>query len=205
MTTKMPFLELLKGLGFLIPTIFVSLLYQKLDSMSNMASHDPLTGLLNRKALETAGEQAFHVSWLNSKPLTVIQYDCDGFKEVNDKYGHQAGDQVLILLSVTIKKYVGENGLVFRTGGDEFLVLMEGLEPDEVGLLDHLIKSEFRKTAWEQGFEVGLSSGCAQRKPTTVSIDHLVNEADRLMYQQKKWTKGIAAVNPAASIRSHHP
>ena len=88
-----------------------------------MASQDGLTGLLNRGAIEKALEEESHRSLRHGSPFSVIIFDIDHFKKVNDTYGHNAGDEVLKNVSAAVAGLVRTTDKVGRWGGEEFLVL----------------------------------------------------------------------------------
>ena len=92
------------------------------------ACHDPLTGLPNRRAFHRLG--AASISDPNGRPLVVVVVDLDNFKQINDTFGHAAGDEVLITVAARFAAYAGDN-LVARIGGDEFVGLLTRPAIDE--------------------------------------------------------------------------
>ncbi|MFR9777639.1 GGDEF domain-containing protein [Micromonospora sp. MS34] len=99
----------------------LELLQAELEAERHAASHDPLTGLPNRRAFFRLA--AALLTDAAGKPLVAIVLDLDGFKQVNDRYGHAAGDQVLVSVAQRLTAFAGDN-LVARLGGDEFAGLL---------------------------------------------------------------------------------
>ncbi|MFG2058182.1 GGDEF domain-containing protein [Micromonospora sp. NPDC048930] len=99
----------------------LALLQAELEAERHAASHDPLTGLPNRRAFFRLA--AALLTDAAGQPLVAIVLDLDGFKQVNDRYGHAAGDQVLVSVAQRLRAFAGDN-LVARLGGDEFAGLL---------------------------------------------------------------------------------
>jgi diguanylate cyclase (GGDEF)-like protein len=99
----------------------LELLQAELEAERHAASHDPLTGLPNRRAFFRLA--AALLTDAAGKPLVAVVLDLDGFKQVNDRYGHAAGDQVLVTVAQRLTAFAGDN-LVARLGGDEFAGLL---------------------------------------------------------------------------------
>ena len=96
-----------------------------------LAHHDPLTGLSNRLALGLHLGHALAVARRNRTRVAVLFIDLDGFKPVNDRYGHAAGDALLVMLAARLRQMARETDLVVRLGGDEFVIVMEGNFADD--------------------------------------------------------------------------
>jgi diguanylate cyclase (GGDEF)-like protein len=94
----------------------------------NRAVLDPLTGLLNRAALETRVEEIEQQARLTGEPRSVVLADLDGFKRVNDSHGHASGDFVLKDVAYLVRKRLRAFDLAYRLGGDEFLILVPGAD-----------------------------------------------------------------------------
>ncbi len=163
--------------------------------MGRQARTDPLTGLLNRRAFLEEMER--HVGRLDQEnvPGTLMFVDMDAFKAVNDKFGHEMGDHVLIHVAKMLRDLVRPFDLIARLGGDEFAVWMSGA--------DHMTAAEradhLRKTAPAELAEVlgeavpglGLSIGIASRRAGSLEpIDNLIRRADLAMYEVKRGGRG---------------
>lgn len=151
------------------------------------ASCDPLTGLANRTAL---GAQLARTEPAPDAPVAVLYVDLDGFKQINDEYGHEAGDAVLRAVSGRLSSAVREGDLVARLGGDEFVLLCPGVPADEAVRLAERIITD---VAWPVAYEghdlvVGASIGIAGS--TDDAAEGLLRSADAAMYEAKRLGRG---------------
>ena len=135
------------------------------------ASHDPLTGLANRPLFDETLELALARARRGNLEVAVLFVDVDGFKQVNDAHGHDAGDEVLRIISARLQDCARESDLVARRGGDEFLVLLPDIEPVLAGSKDSRYRSvevaDFivRRILESMAAPIELASG-----PVTVSL-----------------------------------
>lgn len=104
--------------------IFLRIISKLYDERCEQANTDPLTGLYNRALLEDSLVQAIHQTDRTKTAFTLIGLDIDFFKKINDEYGHDIGDAVLVKLSAFLKEFFRETDKVFRIGGEEFLILV---------------------------------------------------------------------------------
>ncbi|MRT33352.1 GGDEF domain-containing protein, partial [Xylella fastidiosa subsp. multiplex] len=112
------------------------------EELVQLALHDTLTKLPNRILLEDRLEQAIESASRRKGYFAVLFFDLDGFKAVNDAYGHHTGDALLIDLAQRIRQTLRTQDTVARLGGDEFIVLSEVVEPtDAVNVADRLIEA----------------------------------------------------------------
>ena len=151
------------------------------------ASHDSLTGLPNRAALTRALEIA--VRRRPSQPLAVLFLDLDGFKEVNDSYGHETGDRLLQRVARGFEGICHRRGLLARVGGDEFALVLDSRESvaaaEEIG--NRLVRYlNGPITLDERVIVIGTSVGIAVVDEPGVTADELLRRADVAMYQAKE-------------------
>lgn len=145
---------------------------------------DPLTGLLNRKALARRIEELEPQARLTGSPVAVLAIDLDGFKQVNDRLGHDAGDAVLREVAYAMRKTLRGFDLLYRTGGDEFLVLLPGgNERDARRLAEDLRIAVERLDGDCAG--VTLSLGIAAATGAEVRVAEMQAAADRALYAAK--------------------
>jgi diguanylate cyclase (GGDEF)-like protein len=121
--------------GNIVKSITEQITEDKMDTLSALANTDPLTGLFNRRYAESYFTNV--ISIRSGIPYCVAMMDIDDFKYVNDTYGHQCGDEVLVSLAGLISKSVRKSDIVFRWGGEEFLLVLENVElPTAYTILD---------------------------------------------------------------------
>jgi len=160
-----------------------------------MAHHDLLTGLPNRALNLKLFSELLAGPWPEAgspgSKLTVFCLDLDGFKGVNDRFGHAAGDAVLVAVADRLRASVRDADFVCRIGGDEFVILLPDITDGEAATVARRIISrvsepfEFAPTA-----RVGASIGLASAPRDGITADELLSAADRAMYEAKRRGKG---------------
>lgn len=166
-------------------------LLQLQDQTRDLAHTDPLTGLANRRALDTRIE-ALLAKGPGAPPFRLALLDLDGFKPVNDRYGHATGDRLLCAVAQRLRETIGDGGLVVRQGGDEFAVLIPPQSPlADVPLADRLLISLVRPHVIEgETIRVGASVGIADYPGDGSSAEALFGHADRALYRAKNENRG---------------
>lgn len=160
-----------------------------------LAMKDPLTGLFNRRALTDFAQAALRRARCVEEPLTAVVIDCDGFKSLNDTYGHHAGDHVLRILARLLESETRASDLVARLGGDEFVAIFPNSDTEEVRHIMHRIEQLFEQAVMDAGYECTISFGFAPLEEEANTIDNLIAKADKAMYRRKEHRKGIAYLN----------
>lgn len=182
-----------------------------LDEMQNLALHDHLTGLHNRRALNLHVEKAVARTQRSGEAFAVFALDLDGFKPVNDTWGHATGDKLLKEVARRLTRAVRREEMLARLGGDEFVILIIG-EPGTLGS-DARIVGERVLTCFDEPFEidghligVGCSIGIATGQPGD-NPALLLPRADAALYQAKKggrrriawWSPDETEISPLSS------
>lgn len=163
----------------------------KYEQAAASASTDFLTGLPNARALNLQLENELSRSHRQGLALTVLVTDLDGFKDVNDRYGHLEGDAVLRAVARVLREHCREYDFVARMGGDEFVVLLPGLaEADVVAKINRLNEAvgEAGRTVVPDS-RLGLSIGQARFPADGRTAEQLLAEADQRMYAAKTMRK----------------
>ncbi len=165
-----------------------------------MASHDELTGLPNRALFADRLQNAQKLAARNTQKLAVLFIDLDGFKAVNDTFGHKAGDRLLQEIAQRLQSAVRESDTVARVGGDEFIVLINAVhgDADATMVASKIIESvglpvDLGETQAKVGCSIGISIFPDHSKET----EKLIAYADAAMYDIKKSGKNAYAVYQA--------
>jgi diguanylate cyclase (GGDEF)-like protein/PAS domain S-box-containing protein len=153
-----------------------------------LARHDTLTGLPNRALLHETAHQAVATASRTQDMVTFIYLDLDGFKKVNDQFGHRVGDQLLSAVADRLRRTVRESDIIARVGGDEFVAVASSLASRAAAeaLARKLIEAcaaPFQVRG--QRFQVGASAGVAMFPHDGTDIETLIDNADRAMYYAK--------------------
>lgn len=148
---------------------------------------DPLTGMLNRKALADRAAEIAAQSEVTGEPVGLVVGDLDHFKRVNDSYGHRAGDVVLKEASYVMRKRLRAFDLAYRIGGEEFLVLLPGAGLDECGEIAEMLRAAIEANEFSGGHAVTMSFGVAA-SPGGAPFEHgsVFEAADRALYEAKE-------------------
>jgi len=163
------------------------------QQLSFLAFHDNLTGLYNRQYFIDQLEILSSKSKREKVCATLAFTDLDGFKAINDTYGHACGDHVLKITAQRLRECFRRHDIISRFGGDEFVILINS----EISAQDlrkvlerviHLISSPI--TYQEQSLTVGISIGLAQNTDTNIATNELLELADKALYQAKEQGKG---------------
>lgn len=160
-----------------------------------MALLDPLTGLFNRRYIEQRLEDEIARSQRHGRPLSVILFDLDEFKQVNDTYGHGAGDSLLKAFAEKLSKATRGSDASARYGGDEFLVVLPECKPENV---QHVLKrlEGIRVDIEGHSLPIALSAGWAELL-SGESARELLARADAALYANKR-AKSAAHAHPVA-------
>lgn len=172
------------GVSTIFPSITLGLTGFYISCHNEVLMRDWLTGLLNRTCFLSAEVQRIFTDHKNAG-LIVLDIDC--FKEINDRYGHLEGDKALKTVARILKDEAGEKDLVFRFGGDEFLILSYSKEPDYLDLVKQRILSRMDALN-ESGnlpYPLTLSCGTALNKGNDMDLESVLRTADFTMYSEK--------------------
>ncbi len=167
------------------------IVYKRTSKLNFQASHDHLTGVLNRTELKPALKQAISTCSKDSK-LAVIFIDINKFKKLNDEYGHLIGDQILIETAKRITSSVRADDDVYRYGGDEFVIITHNIAKYRYvnAMITHLLARFDNPFVLEQlTLNISLSIGVALAPDHSLNHQHLLKLADQAMYQAKHESK----------------
>lgn len=164
---------------------------EALQSLKLLLNTDPLTGLYSRKYIYDAIEQRLKTAREATNEMcrfALIYVDLDQFKQVNDTYGHETGDHLLIAVAKKLKHTLGPNAFVSRIGGDEFLALIDNVSKDEMEKLIATLRSKLNKPCEVNGHTLSTvaSLGITISSDHSKKVDDLISEADANMYDEKR-------------------
>lgn len=154
--------------------------------LEELAYHDPLTGAANRLLLKKTFEQ---LKGSKVESIALLYTDMDGFKKINDAYGHEVGDQLLEKTVSRLKGKLRSTDLLCRLGGDEFVILLSNVEPDIVRHLVERIHQSLKEPLIinQQTLQMSASIGWSHTtKIAQANLNQLLKEADREMYEEKQ-------------------
>jgi len=176
----------LKLSEFISMTVSNAILYEKTKILSVT---DGLTGISNRPNMEQALQSEFERSMRYSAPLSVVLLDVDHFKVVNDTYGHQKGDEILVAFASLLKKFCRANDTAARYGGEEFLMILPQSDAQGAFKIAERVREEMMKLSFtgnESNFSVTTSCGVVELDRDFIkSTDQLVAMADQALYEAK--------------------
>ena len=182
------------GADFVVPNGEMHNLFAAISGhyreLEYLARFDPLTGVANRRYFVEMVEAEMARSSRYGKPLSILMVDIDQFKEVNDVYGHQAGDIVLQALCETCKIVLRAVDIVGRLGGDEFAILLPETPPATASHVAERLRGAIESTVVDlemhSPFYFSVSIGCASRNAKNDNLDTLLNLADKALYDAKR-------------------
>ncbi len=160
----------------------------RLAKSERLANTDPLTGLYNRRYFFNKGQLEFERAARYDAPLSVLLVDCDKFKEINDKYGHDAGDGVLQAVANMIRNEVRKLDVPARIGGDEFSILLPNTDAEGAKELAQRLEESAESIIIDKGGEsitTSISVGIGNRGPRATSFQDVIRAADEDMYKRK--------------------
>lgn len=160
-----------------------------MSRLNELSRTDPLTSIANRRAFDEQGAASYSYAVRHTEPLSVILFDADHFKSINDQFGHQGGDRALVAISQTLDRCRRKEDVLARIGGEEFAIICPKARAEQAMNLAQRCCDEIRSVEIEglapERF-VTLSAGVAALGPTHKSFAELLHDADTWMYQAKK-------------------
>jgi diguanylate cyclase (GGDEF)-like protein len=202
------------GMIFGVIVLVFGKLQQALEQAQRMAQHDPLTDLANRGAFYEQAASELVRCQRYGHPLTIVYIDCDDFKAINDRLGHQTGDVLLCVVASILQRSVRTSDIVARLGGDEFIIGLVETGIDAALTTVQRMRQTLSDTMQQQHWPVTFSIGVATFTSPPASVDVLINSADQLMYAAKQSGKnavrhavigaGMLGTGAAPADPNHH-
>ena len=176
-----------EGRGAVVLHVDITERRQQEAQVNQLANFDHLTGAANRRHFYAQAQQVLKEAEDEMLPFSLLYLDLDGFKGVNDRFGHACGDELLQHVSGRLQGLLREGDFLARFGGDEFVVLLRGVSNIDIGTVaarfDHTLKQPF--VIGEHTFICGGSLGAASYPEQGLTVDELLQRADEAMYRTK--------------------
>jgi diguanylate cyclase (GGDEF)-like protein len=156
--------------------------------MSQMMPTDALTGLMNRASFDETFKTLMQSTTETGTPLSLAFLDIDFFLQINEKFGHAGGDQVLQIVASILGEHADENTGVFRYGGDEFSLIFPGVEREQAFLILERIRAEVgdRQSFGDISTQITITAGIAAYPIDGNSESEILRKADQALYRAKK-------------------
>ncbi|GBL05246.1 GGDEF domain-containing protein [Glaciecola sp. KUL10] len=168
--------------------LLMLIIYRLYLTNKSLAVKDALTGLSNRRRILGLGERLFKISQRDKQNLCLLMIDIDNFKQVNDTYGHDVGDKVLLFLTKVLTSVVRKPNLVGRLGGEEFMIVLPNSNEEEGLQLAEQLREECKLRLAESNTFSGdltFSAGLANNNSDFTSFEALSKAADIALYKAK--------------------
>lgn len=165
-----------------------NVLMQMGKKFEDQTYHDPLTGVYNRRFLSSYLEKLISWSKHNNAEIGCVMMDIDFFKKINDQFGHEKGDEVIIFFITLLRKVVRPSDVLVRYGGEEFLLIISNATQEMMIAVSERILANFEKeSAGSVGIQVTCSAGVAVWQPNEnqLSFAELIERADAALYKAK--------------------
>lgn len=161
---------------------------------------DPLTGLPNRQGLVARFDELSRQALVTGAPVAVVLFDLDHFKQINDSRGHDVGDRVLCEVADLLRRTLRAFELVYRVGGEEFLVLLPGMEEWEGGGLAERLRRAIEDLGEATGTGLTASFGVSSGRAAELDFDRLYRQADQALYRAKRGGRDRVDTSSAAAL-----
>ena len=178
----------LVGFGALV--VGLTELRKSLEDAEFQSRKDALTGLLNKGGFYQVLSAEIEVCRRYQRTLSIAYIDSDNFKTVNDRFGHEVGDELLRVISRTMLGKLRVSDLPGRLGGDEFAVMLPETNAEGCRMVVEMLQQRLLHAMQERGWPVTFSIGIATFLKMPPSIDDMIRQADKLMYAVKNSSKG---------------
>jgi diguanylate cyclase (GGDEF)-like protein len=149
---------------------------------------DYLTNLPNRRHFFEMGLKSFHIAKRENSDLSVICIDIDLFKNINDTYGHNIGDEILKLVSSNMNKYIRKSDVIARIGGEEFSILLNNANEENAYVLAEKIRTQIESSIYKNDkieIKTTISLGISQLRAEDDDLDSIIIRADKALYEAK--------------------
>jgi len=205
---KTAMVDVLASANFLRVPILME--YEEFKKLQINAATDALTGLYNRRLFDEYCDKELNRAKRYGQQLAVVILDLHSLKQVNDKYGHLQGDQVLQLAATTLRRTLRASDFAFRIGGDEFALLLPQTDPEQAITLCRRVRTQYEVDVQPMRLDVGvtLDFGVAVHPQDGDQKSALLSLADQRLYQLKNSTRAgsrVISIEPPAAREKAEP
>jgi diguanylate cyclase (GGDEF)-like protein len=175
--------------GYIVIDLVVTQRKEKEDELATLLITDELTQLHNRRGFYLLADQLVKMADREKTPVDIMYLDLDRLKWINDTYGHEEGDKVLVSVAAILKKMFRNSDIIARMGGDEFVVMPVGMSGSGTNVIRERVEKAFQKHNEKHGaaYTISVSMGFSRYDPASpCSLDELLKQADESMYKEKK-------------------
>jgi len=166
-------------------TVLVALLRDSLVEQRNLATVDPLTSALNRRAFGLVAERERLRAGRNGSAITLAYFDLDNFKNVNDELGHATGDRLLRVFAASVRAGIRSTDILSRMGGDEFVLMLPDTDAKDAVIVVDRVRRILSDLCTNEDAQITASIGIATYRFPPSTIEAMVAGADELMYRAK--------------------
>ena len=164
------------------------------EELKELSQKDPLTSVYNRYILKSHAKTMIHEAEETNCPLSILMIDIDHFKQVNDRYGHLIGDEILVKLSNFLKQHLRTEDLIIRYGGEEFILFLPYTQKNQASIVAEKLRlaverHNFQTEAGKINITISIGGTCVCAKNPMQGVDSmrkLLREADEALYEAKK-------------------
>lgn len=153
-----------------------------------ISTKDYLTNIPNRRHFFEIGTKSLHIAKRESIHLSIICIDIDFFKNINDTYGHNIGDEILKLISKNMNEYIRKSDILARIGGEEFAILLNNTNEENAFVLAEKIRLAIKNLSYRNNdieIKTSISLGISQLRPEDYDLDSIIIRADKALYEAK--------------------
>ncbi len=168
--------------------VITGYIYRLNCKIKEQSVRDPLTGVYNRRYLDETLPREMARAHREFTPLSIVMVDLDHFKEINDTYGHTAGDEVIKRITASLVASIRQNDFVCRFGGEEFIIVMPGMEAQQAYERMEICRKEIERTITlynNKKISVTISGGISSYEPHHTTQEELIKMADNALYYSK--------------------
>ena len=172
------------------------------EKLRTQALRDPLTGLYNRRYMEDVLERYANLADRNETALSIVMFDLDHFKRLNDEHGHAMGDAVLTSVAAAVIGSIRPSDVACRYGGEEFVVLFPDCGMDEAANKAEILRARIERLSESHGVRISASFGIAGIRESSSKVADVLSDADEALYRAKAEGRNCIALATKRPVRA---